>query len=60
VNKSVNLTKRVTTPSGPRFCTVAHSPNGRIKANCVVIAGHEEHHPEGSYYIEWWNGSKRL
>jgi integrase/recombinase XerD len=60
VNKSVNLTKRVKTPSGLRFCTVARSANGRIKANYVEIAGREEHHPEGSYYIEWWEGTKRL
>ena len=60
MNKTVNLTKRVKTPSGPRYCTVARSPNGRIKANVVVIAGRAENHPEGSYYIEWWNSSKRL
>ena len=60
MNKSVNLTKRVKTPSGPRFCTVARSANGRIKANFVEIAGREEHHPEGSYYIEWYDGGKRL
>src|ERR1700723_3230417 len=60
MNKSVNLTKRVKTPGGPRYCTVARSANGKIKANFVVIDGREEHHPEGSYYIEWWNGSKRL
>jgi hypothetical protein len=60
MNKTVNLTKRVKTPSGLRYCTVARSANGRIKANVVVIDGREENHPEGSYYIEWWNGSKRL
>lgn len=25
-----------------------------------ALTGREENHPEGSYYIEWWNGSKRL
>jgi integrase/recombinase XerD len=60
MNKSVNLTKRVRTPNGPRFCAVSRSANGRIKANYVEIGGHEEHHPEGSYYIEWWEGDKRL
>jgi integrase len=60
MNKSVNLTKRVKTPNGPRFCAVARSANGRIKANYVEIGGREEHHPEGSYYIEWWDGDKRL
>jgi integrase/recombinase XerD len=60
VNRSVNLTKRIRTPNGLRFCTVARSANGRIKANFVSIDGHEEQHPEGSYYIEWYKGSKRL
>ena len=60
MNRSVNLTKRITTPHGLRFCTVARSANGRIKANFVLIDGHEEQRPEGSYYIEWYDGSKRL
>jgi integrase/recombinase XerD len=59
MNKSVNLTKRVKTPNGLRFCTVARAPNGRIKANLIEIAGREELHPEGSYYIEWYEGGKR-
>ena len=60
MNRSVNLTKRVKTPSGPRFCPVARSTNGRIKAHFVLIEDREEHHPEGSYYIEWHDGDKRL
>lgn len=60
MNKSVNLTKRIKTPDGLRFCTIARSANGRIKANVVLIDSHEEQHPEGSYYIEWYDGSKRL
>jgi integrase/recombinase XerD len=60
VNRSVNLTKRIKTPTGLRFCTVARSANGRIKANFVSIDGREQQHPEGSYYIEWYDGNKRL
>jgi integrase len=60
VNRSVNLTKRIKSPDGLRFCPVARSVNGRIKANLVLIDGQEEQHPEGSYYIEWYDGSKRL
>ena len=60
MNRTVNLTKRVKTPDGLRFCPVARSAIGRIKANFILIGGHEEHHPEGSYYIEWWEGRKRL
>jgi integrase/recombinase XerD len=60
VNKSVNLTKRIKTPNGTRFCEVARSANRRVKADYVKIDGREEHHPEGSYYIEWYDGNKRL
>jgi len=49
----------VMTANGLRYCTVARSPNGRIKTNCVQIGGREEHHPEGSYYIDWYEGDKR-
>ena len=60
MNRSVNLTKRITTPDGLRFCAVVRSANGRIKANAVLVEEREEHHPEGSYYIEWYDGGKRL
>jgi integrase/recombinase XerD len=60
MNRSVNLTKRITTPDGLRFCPVVRSANGRIKANAVLVEEHEEQHPEGSYYIEWYDGGKRL
>ena len=60
MNRSVNLTKRITTPDGLRFCPVVRSANGRIKANAVLVEQSEEHHPEGSYYIEWYDGDKRL
>jgi integrase len=59
VNRSVNLTKRVKTANGLRFCPVVHSANGRVKADCVEIAGREERHTEGSYYIEWYEDGKR-
>ena len=59
MNRSVNLTKRVKTANGLRFCPVVHSANGRVKADCVEIAGREERHPEGSYYIEWYEDAKR-
>jgi len=60
MNRSVNLTKRITTPEGLRFCPVVRSANGRIKANAVLVEEREEQHPEGSYYIEWYDGDKRL
>ena len=60
MNRQVNLTKRVQTPQGLRFCSVVLSRNGRIKPDWVYINGKEERHPEGAYYIEWRNGTKRV
>jgi len=59
-NRQVNLTKRVNTAQGPRFCTVALSANGRIKPDVVLINNKEERHPEGAYYLEWREGAKRI
>jgi hypothetical protein len=36
---SVNLTKRVQTDQGLRYCTVAQSANGRVKPDVVVVRG---------------------
>src|SRR5882672_5756849 len=59
-NRQVNLTKRVTTPQGPRFCPVVLSANGRVKPDVVLINNKEERHPEGAYYLEWREGAKRI
>ena len=59
-NREVNLTKRVQTPQGWRYCRVLLSANGRLKPDVVVVNGNEERHPEGAYYLEWREGSKRV
>jgi integrase/recombinase XerD len=59
-NRECNLTKRVRTPQGLRFCPVVLSVNGRVKPDWVLVNGKEERHPEGAYYIEWREGSKRM
>ena len=58
-NRQVNLTKRVQTPLGSRYCTVVLSANGRVRPDLVLINGREERHSEGSYYLEWREGKKR-
>jgi len=58
-NREVNLTKRVQTAEGPRFCPVVLSTNGRVKPNAVTVNGKEQRHPEGAYYIEWYEGARR-
>jgi integrase/recombinase XerD len=60
VNRDVNVTKRVKTPQGPRYCPVVLSANGRIRPDWVLVNGTEERHPEGSYYLEWREGTKRV
>jgi integrase len=59
-NREVNLTKRVQTPQGTRYCRVALSANARVKPDVVYVDGREERHPEGAYYLEWYEGAKRV
>jgi integrase/recombinase XerD len=60
MNREVNLTKRVQTPHGWRYCRVVLSANGRVKPDVVLVNGKQETHKEGAYYLEWREGSKRV
>jgi integrase/recombinase XerD len=60
MNREVNLTKRVRTPLGWRYCTVVLSANGRVKPDLVIVNGKQQTHKEGAYYLEWREGSKRV
>jgi len=60
MNRTVNLTKRVQTSRGLRYCPVVLAANGRVRADLVIVNGQEERHPEGAYYLEWWEGVKRV
>ena len=51
-NREVNLTKRVPTPYGWRYCRVVLSANRRVKLDLVVVNGKAETHAEGAYYLE--------
>jgi len=59
-NREVNLTKRVETQRGMRYCSVVLSANGRVKPDLVLVTGKPERHPEGAYYLEWREGAKRV
>src|SRR5215472_8498139 len=60
VTREVNLTKRIKTSQGLRFCPVVISANGLVKPDYVLVAGKEQRHPEGAYYLEWYEGGKRV
>jgi integrase len=57
--RKVNLTKRVETGSGRRYCPVVLSGNNKIKPDWVTVDGKEEKHSEGAYYIEWYESGRR-
>lgn len=60
-NRQCNLTKRIRLQdNSTRFAPVALSANGRVKPDVVLLAGAQERHPEGNYYIEWYEGPKRI
>ena len=60
MNTQVNLTKRVTVQGQQRYCAVVMSANGRVKPDVITVDKKEEVHKEGSYYIEWRAGAKRV
>lgn len=55
----VNITKRIDTPEGKRYCPVVVGPNGRIKPDWVMVNDRQEKHPEGAYYLDWTEDGKR-
>jgi hypothetical protein len=59
-NREVNVTKRVQTAQGLRYCSVVFSANGRIKPDFIYVNGTSVRHPEGAYYLEWREGKKRI
>lgn len=49
----VNITKRIDTPEGRRFCPVILGAGGRVKPDWVLVDDRQEKHPEGTYYLDW-------
>jgi len=60
MNRRVNLTKRVQTKAGLRYCPVVFAATGRVKPDSVLVNGKPELHKEGAYYLEWRGGGKRI
>jgi len=55
----VNITKRIQTLKGRRYCPVVVTDSGGIQPDWVVVGGNKEKHPEGCYYLEWQENGQR-
>ncbi len=55
----VNITKRIDTLEGRRYCPILIDLNGHVQADWVTVNGHQERHPEGTYYLDWSEDGKR-
>jgi len=60
MHRECNVTKRVRTAKGPRYCPVVIAANGRIKPDLVIVNDKPERHPEGAYYLEWRENGRRV
>ncbi len=60
MNKTVAILKRVQIDGTPKYCPTIETSNGKIRADVVLVKGHEERHPEGSFYISWYDGPKQI
>ncbi len=54
----VNVIKRIKLGSKWPFAPVVEH-NGRIVRDHVWVAKRDEHHPEGRYYLEWYEDGRR-
>jgi integrase/recombinase XerD len=55
----VNITKRIDTLEGKRYCTVVVGGGGRVKPDWVTVNGCQEKHSEGAYYLDWTEDGTR-
>ena len=54
----VNVLKKVRVNGSWKLASVLER-NGKIVRDHVLISGNDEHHPEGGYYLEWYQEGKR-
>ena len=55
----VNLLKQVKVNGTWKLATALFDRKGRVRRDRVRVNGQDEAHPEGSYFIEWWDHGKR-
>jgi len=54
----VNVLKKVRVNGSWKLASVLER-NGKIVRDHVLISGNDEYHPEGGYYLEWYQEGKR-
>jgi integrase/recombinase XerD len=54
----VNIIKQIKVGKRWPFATLVEK-NGRVVRDHVWVAGTDEHHPEGRYYMEWYQNGRR-
>lgn len=55
----VNITKRIETPEGRRYCPVVVDSHGCVQADWVIVNGRQEKHLKGTYYLDWSADGRR-
>jgi integrase len=55
----VTLLKQVKVEGKWRHARALFDTKGRVRRDRVRVGGQEELHPEGSYFVEWWEQGKR-
>src|SRR5579859_1740786 len=55
----VKLFKQVKINDKWALAVVLFDSKGRVRKDHVLVNGKDENHPEGSYFIEWWDRGQR-
>ena len=55
----VKLFKQIKINDKWALAPVLFDSKGRVRKDRVLVNGGEENHPEGSYFIEWWDRGQR-
>jgi integrase len=58
-SSQVKLFKQVKVNDKWALAPVLFDSRGRVRKDRVLVNGQEENHPEGSYFIEWWDRGRR-
>jgi len=56
---NVKLVKQVKSDNKWVMASVLYDSRGKIRRDQVRVKGQDEHHPEGTYFLEWSNLGKR-